>query len=58
MTIFLLLDNSLKALNSDVFTFSDGLQSLGKLSYKDKDLSNNLAFVEDKSILKESGVSK
>ena len=43
MTIFLFLDKCLKALNSDTVNFSDGLQSLEKLSYEDKAVPSNLA---------------
>ena len=49
MTIFLFLDKCLKALNSDAVQFSDGLWSLEKLSYEEKAVSSNLAFIKDKS---------
>ena len=45
MTIFLFLDKCFKALNSDSVKFSDGLWSLEKLSYEDKAVSSNLAFI-------------
>ena len=48
MIIFLFLDKCLKALNSDSVKFSDGLWSLEKLSYEDKAVSSNLAFIKDK----------
>ena len=51
MTMFLFLDKCLKALNSDVVKFSDGLLSLEKLSYEDKAVSSNLVFIKDKSSL-------
>ena len=51
MTIFLFLDKCLKALNSDSVKFSDGLWSVEKLSYEDKAVSSNLAFIKDKSSL-------
>ena len=51
MTIISFLDKCLKALNSDAVKFSDGLGSLEKLSYEDKALSSNLAFIKDKSSL-------
>ena len=36
MTIFLFLDKCLKALNSNVVKFSNGLQSIEKPSYEEK----------------------
>ena len=51
MTVFLFLDKCLKALNSDAIKFPDGLQSLEKLSYEDKTVPSNLAFIKDKSSL-------
>ena len=39
------------ALNSDVVMFSDGLRPLEKLSYEDKTVSSNLAFIKEKSSL-------
>ena len=51
MTIFLFFDKCLEALNSDSVKFSDGLWSLEKLSYEDKAVSSNLAFIKDKSSL-------
>ena len=51
MTIFLFLDKCLKALNSDAFKFPNGIWSLEKLSYEDKAVSSNLAFIKDKSSL-------
>ena len=44
-------DKSFKALNLDAAKFSDGLWSLEKLSYEDKAVSSNLAFIKDKSSL-------
>ena len=49
MTGFLFLDKCLKALNSDAVKFSDGLWLREKLSYEDKAVSSNLAFIKDKS---------
>ena len=51
MTIFLFLNKCLKALNSGAVKFSDGVWSLEKLSYEDKAVSSNLAFIKDKSSL-------
>ena len=51
MTMFLFLDKCLKALNSDVVKFSDGLLPLEKLSYEDKAVSSNLVFIKGKSSL-------
>ena len=43
MALFLFLDECLKALISDVAKFSDGIQSLDKISYEDKAASENVA---------------
>ena len=51
MTIFLFLDKCLKALNSDAVKFLDGLRSVEKLSYEEKAVSSNLAFIKDKRSL-------
>ena len=51
ITIFLFLDKCLQALNSDAGKSSDGFCSLEKLSYEDKAMSSNLAFIKDKSSL-------
>ena len=51
MTSFLFSDKCLNALNSDAVKFSDGLWSLEKVSYEDKAVSSNLAYIEDKSSL-------
>ena len=45
MKIFLFLDKFLKAFNSDDVKFSDGFWSLEKLSYEDKAVLSNLAFI-------------
>ena len=52
MTIFLFLGKCLKTLNSDAAKFSDGLQPLEKLSYEDRAVSSNLAFIKDKYSLR------
>ena len=54
ITIFLFLDKCLKALNSDTVKFYNRLWSLEKLSYEDKAVSSNPAFIKDKSSLHKS----
>ena len=51
MTRFLCLEKCLKALNSDVVKFSDGLWSLEKLSFQGKVMSSDQVFIKDKSTL-------
>ena len=51
MIIFLFLDKCLKGFNSDAVQFSDGLRSPEKLSFEDRAVSSNLAFIKNKSLL-------